>query len=128
MVAKLAETGPALIERIRTYLHVDCEQRAAVRCNLVLPVQVHPVFPDLELGDTVEGETIDVSLQGFRLRLPVAIATEQIYFTLPSLPTAAPFAVLARVVRNEPHADGSFEMAGSFQRRRGSEPGIKPKK
>ena len=125
MVAKLAEVGPALIEKMREYFRVDCEQRAAIRCTVALPVQVHPVFPDLELGDVVAGETIDISLQGIRIRLPVAIATEQIYFTLPSLPNAAPFAVLARILRNEPHGEGSFAMAGSFKRRKGSAPGIK---
>jgi serine/threonine protein kinase len=111
---KLLKTGPLLLESLRHHLQAQPEDRLHERIPCRQRVCVYPVLPELELGEAITGETRDVSGIGVGLTLPQPLASSQVYLHFEATPRAAPYAILARVVRVEPREDGGYDLGAAF--------------
>jgi hypothetical protein len=110
---EITQIGPNLIESVRTYLQAEPDQRGRERWPCQQPVHVYPVYPDLQVGNAIEGMGKNVSLAGVGLRLPEAVPTEYAYVTFPAAPITAA-AVLGRVVRTKPGPEGAHDVGIEF--------------
>jgi len=110
----LAETGPAILESIRTYLQACPEQRGQDRLSISQPLRVSPVLADMQLAQPIECVGKDISTRGIGFFLPHPPSTAQVYINLPELPQIASVAGLAQIVRGQPCGDGWYEVGAFF--------------
>ena len=112
--ALLSATAPRLFQSMRAYLQGSVEQRMRERWPFTQRVGVYPVTARLEVGSALEGFGRDVSLGGVRLLAPQEPPTEFAYLHFHETPRTAPLAVLGRIVRAQPLADGAYELGFTF--------------
>lgn len=110
----LPDLVPQIFDSIRRYLQAGPEQRGEDRWQCPQPLHVYPVRPDLELDEILDGISRNISLGGVSFRVANAPKTEQAYLHWHKSPSAAPYAVLARLIRVRPMAGGGFEVGGVF--------------
>jgi serine/threonine protein kinase len=110
----LPDLAPQVFDSIRRYLQAGPEQRGEDRWQCPQPLHVYPVRPDLELDEILDGISRNISLGGVSFRVSKAPATEQAYLHWHKSPSAAPYAVLARIIRVRPMVGGGFEVGGVF--------------
>jgi hypothetical protein len=112
----LKEVGPRLLASLRDFLQVYPEQRSQHRLVCPQPLQVMPVESGVELAAPIDCRGKDISSTGIGFFLPGQPATQQVYVNLPSGKFAESLAVLAKIVRVQPCADGWFEVGAEFTR------------
>jgi hypothetical protein len=121
-VQLLAETGPVLLESVRSYLQACPEQREQQRLAISQPLRVRPVLADMQLAQPIHGIGKDISPRGIGFLLPHPPASTQVYVHLPELPQVASVAGLVQIVRGQPCGDGWYEVGAFFA---ADEPGRK---
>jgi hypothetical protein len=112
----LNHISPKVFDTIRTYFQSPPEQRVRERLPLSLPVRVYPVLPDLELAETVDGTTRNVSFGGMSLLTKTKPPVDHLYLHLHTSPITLGYAILGRVVRCQEMGDG-FEIGVRFPER-----------
>jgi hypothetical protein len=110
----LADLGLRLLASVRSYLQVQQDQRGTERLLVSQPLRVHPVIEGVELAQSIDCVTKDVSATGIGFFLPQWLPHSQVYVNLPNVEELAHFAGLARIVRKQPCGDGWFEVGASF--------------
>jgi serine/threonine protein kinase len=113
----LNHISPKVFDTIRTYFQASQEQRGRERFPLALPARVYPVLPDLELAETIEATTRNISFGGMSLLTRGRPCVEHLYLHLHSSPAALGYATLARMVRCQ-EAEGGWEIGVRFVERR----------
>jgi hypothetical protein len=108
------EMAPQLFDSFRSFLQASPEQRREERRPYLHPVHVYPVFPDLDLGDLIEGTGKNLSSGGIGFRVSQVPPVEQFYLHFPSADWVRDFALLARLVRIRPAEGGGHEVAATF--------------
>jgi hypothetical protein len=111
----LAESGPAVLESVRSFLPVLSERRRHLRWPCLQPLSVYAVFPDLELAEPIAGMGKDLSLGGLGLLLPQAPPTPDLYVHWNGSPLLAPWAILAHVVRVQAIDEGWYEVGAAVE-------------
>src|SRR5262249_25370276 len=112
----LNHISPKVFETVRTYFQSPPEQRVRERIALLLPVRVYPVLPDLELAETADAMTRNVSFGGMSLLTKTKPPVDHLYLHLPSSPATLGYAILGRVVRCQVMGDG-YEIGVRFPER-----------
>lgn len=112
----LNQISPKVFETVRTYFQAAPEQRVRERIPLSLPVRVYPVLPDLELAETMEATTRNVSFGGMSLLAGARPPVDHLYLHLYTSQHALGYALLGRVVRCQPMGEG-FEIGVRFPER-----------
>jgi hypothetical protein len=114
MSEKLLTMGPLILESFHWHLQPPQEQRRQERYAHAHSVVIYPILADQRLGQQIEaaGKDISTSGVGFFVREPVP--TDMIYVNLVELPQAAPFGMLARIVRAQATEEGTYEVGARF--------------
>jgi hypothetical protein len=112
----LNHISPKVFETIRTYFQSPPEQRVRERVPLSLAVRIYPVLPDLELAETVDAMTRNVSFGGMSLVAKSMPPVDHLYLHLHSSPATLGYAILGRVARCQETADG-YEIGVRFPER-----------
>src|SRR5262249_51836830 len=110
---EITEIGPAIIETVRMYLQAEPDQRGRERWPCQQAVQVYPIDADLQVGQPIDGTGVNLSIVGVGMRLRQPVPTEYAYVTFPAPPVLAA-AVLMRIARCKPGADGLHEVGAEF--------------
>ena len=112
----LEETGPKLLESVRSYLQVQPERRRQERLRFEQSVAVAPVLKDGRPGKTMTARAVNISTAGMRLLLPFQPPTDDLFIELaaPTAPTE-PVVMPAHIVRAEPCGDGMFDVGVCFR-------------
>ena len=112
----LEETGPKLLESVRSYLQVQPERRRQERLRYDQSVSVAPMLEDGQAGMTMTAWAVNISSSGMRLLLPFQPPTDDLFIELaaPSAPTDS-VVMPAHIVRAEPCGDGMYDVGVSFR-------------
>jgi hypothetical protein len=113
-VEVLDGVAPVVLESLRHYLQVTPEMRTEERLTCVQPIRVAPVFAGQKLGGPIECQGKDISLHGIGFYLPQQPPSPQIYIQVPTAQQIAELALLAKVVRVKPFAEGWYEVGAQF--------------
>jgi hypothetical protein len=110
----LSTLRSALLEGLRAKLQAGAEQRKHERTIYPYPVRVIPILADRTEGDVIVCQGKDVSLGGLGLESSQPLPTPQMYIE-PTFPSERfRGAVLAKVVRVQERANGTFETGAIF--------------
>lgn len=112
----LNTVAPLVLESLRQFLPVTPEMRTQERLLCEQPLRVAPVFAGQKLGGPIECQGKDISLHGIGFYLPQQLPGPQLYVQVPpsAAPEVADLALLARVVRAKPLAEGWYEVGARF--------------
>jgi hypothetical protein len=113
-VKMLEETGPLLLESLRTHLQALPEQRGQERLLWNERLRVHPVLAGLRVADGIDCIAKDISARGIGFFLPQPLAASHVYVNHPGRPDLADIAALAKVVRGQRCRDGWYEVGALF--------------
>jgi hypothetical protein len=106
--------APQLFDSLRTWLMAGPEQRAWARWPCRQPLRVYPALPGPVPADAIEGVGHNISYGGVGFHLAQPPPSSQIYLHWHAFEQAAPYAVLARVVRVRGVARGGYEVGAAF--------------
>jgi serine/threonine protein kinase len=112
--AALEDTGPLLIDSLRTHLQAGPERRRKVRLPFEQTVHACPVRSDKRLGEPFLCQGKDISLRGMGLYLPCKPPPNYLVLQLRRSPGEPPVPVAAQVIRSQPCGDGRFEVGLKF--------------
>ena len=90
----LAAMAPEIFDSVRLYFQTPPEQRLRERWPLTHPVRIHPVLPDLELAEVIEGVCQNISFGGIRILVPRRPPTEQMFLHLYAAECTRDYAIL----------------------------------
>ncbi len=113
-VQLLEDTGPLLLESLRSHLQALPEQRAQERLSWNERLRVRPVVGGLRTAEAIECMAKDISARGIGFFLPQPMAATHFYVNHPHRPELADLAALAKVVRGQRCADGWYEVGALF--------------
>jgi serine/threonine protein kinase len=103
-----------VMERLRRALTDKPERRRSPRYGGDWAVELYPIDDDLAVAGPLPGVCIDISAGGFRCALPQSLPGEHAYLCFSGVEGLHTTAVLVRVLRSEPHSDGSVQVSGRF--------------
>jgi hypothetical protein len=109
----LEKFGPPLIDGLRKNLNVGPERRRTLRLPYSCRVLALPLLPDGRVGEGLEGEGKDISLEGIGLYLADKPPSKLLLRLCPS-GADAPVDVPAEVVRVVPADTGRYEVGLRF--------------
>lgn len=107
----LAEVGPRLLASLRAHLKPDAERRNELRLPWPEPLEVYPVQPGQARGTPLRGRGKDISIGGIGFFLAQEPPAKLVYVHLGA---AGQTALLAKVLRVRPHAEGWVEIGAAF--------------
>jgi serine/threonine protein kinase len=102
--------GPLLLESVRGYLQVTPRRRTQERLVWHHPLRARCIYPDGNLGEAIDCQGKDISLNGIGFFLRSELPTGQVRLDLPQTPQTPAMTVPARVVRIQGCGDGWFEV------------------
>jgi hypothetical protein len=108
----LLNRGPLLLESLRAFLNAS-DKRARGRLSFARLIRVFPVLPDQKVGRLLDGQGKNISFGGIAFFVKESLPANRIYLSLATAP-GLPYALLSRVERVRPTADGSYEVGASF--------------
>ncbi len=111
---------PALLDGLCEKLEAGTEQRQHERLIYPYPLRVIPILADRTEGEVIVCKGKDVSLGGLGLVSPQPLPTPQMYVQPTEPLERFHGAILAKVVRVQERADGSFETGVLFSVSAGS--------
>jgi serine/threonine protein kinase len=106
---------PRLFQSLRGFLQASPEQRAQQRFPFPGTLRVCPILPNLEVAGVIEAHGRNISQGGMSFLVPSEMQLEFVYLQLHQAPEASALALLARVVRMQPTADGRYDVGVTFQ-------------
>lgn len=98
---------PAILDQVRGQLQNLKERRMHPRHPFDTPVRVYPLFTDGQVGQSVGGKLIDVSLGGIRFVTPAEPGSDRLFVQFLDVPAISNQAVYTRVLRSHPDASGA---------------------
>jgi serine/threonine protein kinase len=101
----LRQTGPSLLEHLRSVLQAHPERRASDRLIYEEPVTIWPLDENGVEQMPLRGDGKDLSRHGLGMYLPRKPPSEQLHIFLTSNGRTVPVPIPARVVRVEPRGD-----------------------
>jgi hypothetical protein len=111
----LRVVAPLLVENMRGYLQVNAKGRQQERLAWPYPLRVWPVHPDGRLGEEIECQGKDLSLNGIGFYLPGPLPpTARVRLRLPQTPQTPAMTVQARVVRAQGCGEGWHEVGAAL--------------
>jgi serine/threonine protein kinase len=113
----LERVGPTLVDSIRSFLQADVDRRGEERLPFEQPIQVFPVYDDQSVGDSMPGQSRDISLHGMCVYLPAAPTTSQVCLQFTWSNDAPPLTLLAKVMSAQECPDGRQAVGLSFLRK-----------
>jgi serine/threonine protein kinase len=112
----LKVVGPLLVESVRSYLQVNATGRREERLTWNYPFQVCSIGPDGAVGQPVECQGKDVSLNGIGFYLPGELPTTLLLLHLPQTTQTPAMDTRAKVVRVQGCGEGWFEVGAVLAR------------
>jgi serine/threonine protein kinase len=113
--ALMSESGPRIVESLRTFLQATHDRRDHERFEYNLPLKVVAFTNRGERGTAIQCQGKDISLSGVSFYSPMEIRTPYLKIELrhPQIPDPVP--VVAQLVRCDPHVQGTwFEVGVKF--------------
>jgi serine/threonine protein kinase len=111
-VEMLQVVGPVLLESLRTYFQVDPKRRAHERFVWQHPLRAWSVFPDGSVGEPIDCQGKDISLNGIGFYVAQELPTSQVRLELPQTPQTPRMTVPVRIVRVQNCGNGRYEVGG----------------
>ena len=109
----LEKWGPQLIDSLRTHLQVGPERRKHPRFPFERRIACRPLFAANRVGDVIECETRDISMEGIGLSLAVE-PPSQMLLEFCRVEGGTEVNIPGQVVRAQPCADGRFDVGVRF--------------
>jgi hypothetical protein len=113
---RLKVIGPLLVDSVRGFLQVNARGRTEERLAWHHPLRVCPVDAEGGVGDPIDCQGKDISLNGIGFYLPGELPTTQILLHLPQTPQTPALTVPARVVRIQGCGQGWYEVGAVLLR------------
>ena len=113
-VAALERHGPLVLRSLRAALQVEPERRAQYRIPFTHAVGVFPVLDGQQLGDGLVCQGKDISASGLGLFAAEPPPPGHVYVQSLLTPQLAAVALLGRVLRVQPGAQGRHEVGIAF--------------
>jgi serine/threonine protein kinase len=107
--------APGLLDSMCSYLQVAPNARVLPRRPFTEPLRIYPVLRNHELAPGLDGQGLDLSLDGVGFLLPESPGSEQVYLHLHTAGQAAEFVLLSRIVRAEPAEEGGYSIGAVFE-------------
>jgi serine/threonine protein kinase len=112
----LEEMGQILLNGLRACLQASSQQRLHERFAWQQRLSVSSVYPDGKLGEPIECQGRDISVNGIGFLVPQALLTTRVSIQIPTN-SAPPFVtVQASVIRVRRCDNGSYEVGALFLR------------
>jgi serine/threonine protein kinase len=110
-----AETGPAIVEEIRTLLLSGAEKRVQDRLLWPHTIKVTPIHADGQSDDPIECRGKDLSHGGIGFFLPHELETADVLIEIPNQFFPPSVTIPATLVRAKPCPDGWYEVGAIFR-------------
>lgn len=108
----LRESGPVLVEQLRTYLQAVPERRTTERFAYNVPVAIASVRPRNELGEQVACQGKDISSGGLAVYTPAQFTSPQVVVYLDKLNSTEKIAVPGCIVWSQPVNEAEYFEVG----------------
>jgi hypothetical protein len=110
----LEDLAPRVLASLRTALRATPERRQNERYPFSGSVYICPVENDQRLGKIVQADAFDLTEDGIGFWLREQPKTRHVYIYSDATPETSVFALLANIVRIQPHSGGLYEVGAKF--------------